>query len=46
MEPAPAVQAYCYLTRLNTGFWVTFMVVLGQQEQPCMACLLGVYRGI
>jgi len=29
MEPAPAVQAYCYLTRLNTGFWVTFMVDTG-----------------
>lgn len=29
MEPAPAVQAYCYLTRLKTGFWVTFMVDTG-----------------
>jgi hypothetical protein len=29
MEPAPAVQAYCYLTRINVGFWVTFMVDTG-----------------
>ena len=26
MEPAPAVQAYCYFTRLQIGSWVTFMV--------------------
>lgn len=29
MEPAPAVQAYCYLVRLEIGFWITFMVDTG-----------------
>lgn len=29
MEPAPTVQAYCYLARLKAGFWVTFMVDTG-----------------
>ncbi len=38
MEPAPAVQAYCYLIRLNTGFWVTFMVDTGAAG----TCLHGV----
>lgn len=35
MEPAPAVQAYCYLRRLKTGFWVTFMVDTGA-EGTCL----------
>jgi predicted aspartyl protease len=38
MEPAPAVQAYCYIIRLNTGFWVTFMVDTGASG----TCLHGV----
>jgi hypothetical protein len=29
MEPAPLVQAHCYLTRLNMGLWATFMVDTG-----------------
>ena len=29
MEPAPAVQAYCYLRRLDSGFFVIFMVDTG-----------------
>jgi hypothetical protein len=28
-EPAPAVQAFCYLPRLSQGFWVTFLVDTG-----------------
>ena len=38
MEPAPAVQAYCFLIRLNIGFWVTFMIDTGAAE----TCLHGV----
>jgi hypothetical protein len=38
MEPAPAVQAYCYFSRLNMGFWVTFMVDTGAAG----TCLHGV----
>ena len=38
MEPAPAVQAYCYLIKLRMGFWVTFMVDTGAAG----TCLHGV----
>lgn len=42
MEPAPAVQAYCYVHRLKMGFWVIFMVDTGAAG----TCLHGAHAWI
>ena len=37
--PAPAVQAYCYIRRINHGEWVDFLIDTGASG----TCLHGVY---
>ena len=39
MMPAPAVQAFCYIPRINHSEWVDFMVDTGASE----TCLNGIY---
>lgn len=39
MTPAPAVQAYCYIPRVNHGEWVHFLIDTGASE----TCLNGIY---
>ncbi len=39
MTPAPAVQAYCYIPRINHGEWVDFLVDTGASA----TCLNGIY---
>lgn len=39
MMPAPAVQAYCYIRRINHGEWVDFLIDTGASG----TCLHGVY---
>ena len=37
--PAPAVQAYCYIKRINHGEWVDFLIDTGATR----TCLHGIY---
>lgn len=39
MTPAPAVQAYCYINRINRGEWVDLLIDTGASE----TCLHGIY---
>ena len=39
MMPAPSVQAYCYISRLNNREWVHFLIDTGAAE----TCLNGIY---
>lgn len=39
MRPAPAVQVYCYINRLNRGEWVDFLIDTGASE----SCLNSIY---
>lgn len=39
MPPAPAVQAYCYIPRIDHREWVDFLIDTGASE----TCLNGIY---
>ena len=39
MRPAPAVQVFCYMDRIDHGEWVDFLVDTGCSE----SCLNGIY---